>query len=86
VLLNKNEKILFLTGTRADFGKIKSLISILEQQPEFGFVALAVCIWEEYGCFGSTEIQRFKECSYFQIIPETTMDLTFIIWKRTFCI
>ena len=29
------KKILFLTGTRADFGKIKSLISTLENNQEF---------------------------------------------------
>jgi UDP-N-acetylglucosamine 2-epimerase (hydrolysing) len=29
------KKIVFLTGTRADFGKIKPLISILEVHPEF---------------------------------------------------
>ena len=32
--MNKN-KILFLTGTRADFGKLKSLISILSNNKEF---------------------------------------------------
>ena len=30
-----NKKIVFLTGTRADFGKLKSLITILEKQTEF---------------------------------------------------
>ncbi|MEQ3662712.1 MAG: UDP-N-acetylglucosamine 2-epimerase (hydrolyzing), partial [Flavobacterium sp.] len=29
------KKILFLTGTRADFGKIKSLLQILEEHPNF---------------------------------------------------
>ena len=29
------KKILFLTGTRADFGKVKSLISILDDHQEF---------------------------------------------------
>jgi UDP-N-acetylglucosamine 2-epimerase (hydrolysing) len=74
------KKILFLTGTRADFGKIKSLISILEQQPEFEvFVAVTgMHLQEEYG-YTLLEIQR---CGYKNIhtfhnhTHETTMDLT----------
>jgi UDP-N-acetylglucosamine 2-epimerase (hydrolysing) len=30
-----NKKVLFLTGTRADFGKLKSLIKMVEEQSEF---------------------------------------------------
>jgi UDP-N-acetylglucosamine 2-epimerase (hydrolysing) len=33
--LNKKKNIIFLTGTRADFGKLKSLISILQDQETF---------------------------------------------------
>jgi UDP-N-acetylglucosamine 2-epimerase (hydrolysing) len=74
------KKILFLTGTRADFGKIKSLISILEDQPEFEvFVAVTgMHLQEEYG-YTLLEIQR---CGYKNIhtfhnhTNETTMDLT----------
>jgi UDP-N-acetylglucosamine 2-epimerase (hydrolysing) len=75
-----NKKILFLTGTRADFGKIKSLISILEQQPEFEvFVAVTgMHLQEEYG-YTLLEIQRcgYKNIHTFQNhTHETTMDLT----------
>jgi UDP-N-acetylglucosamine 2-epimerase (hydrolysing) len=74
------KKILFLTGTRADFGKIKSLISILEQQSEFEvFVAVTgMHLQKEYG-YTLLEIQR---CGYKNIYTfpnhthETTMDLT----------
>jgi UDP-N-acetylglucosamine 2-epimerase (hydrolysing) len=74
------KKILFLTGTRADFGKIKSLISILEQQPEFEvFVAVTgMHLQEEYG-YTLLEIQRcgYKNVHTFQNhTHETTMDLT----------
>ena len=74
------KKILFLTGTRADFGKIKSLISILEQQPEFEvFVFVTgMHLQEEYG-YTLIEIQRcdFKNVYTFQNhTHETTMDLT----------
>ncbi len=78
--MNRIKKILFLTGTRADFGKIKSLISILEQQPQFEvFVAVTgMHLQEEYG-YTLLEIQR---CGYKNIhtfknhTHETTMDLT----------
>jgi UDP-N-acetylglucosamine 2-epimerase (hydrolysing) len=74
------KKILFLTGTRADFGKIKSLISILEDQSEFEvYVAVTgMHLQEEYG-YTLLEIQR---CGYKNIhtfhnhTHETTMDLT----------
>jgi UDP-N-acetylglucosamine 2-epimerase (hydrolysing) len=74
------KKILFLTGTRADFGKIKSLISILEQQPDFEvFVAVTgMHLQEEYG-YTLLEIQRcgYKNIHTFQNhTHETTMDLT----------
>ena len=29
------KRVLFVTGTRADFGKLKSLIKILDDQPDF---------------------------------------------------
>jgi UDP-N-acetylglucosamine 2-epimerase (hydrolysing) len=73
-------KIVFLTGTRADFGKIKSLISILEVHPEFEvFVFVTgMHLQEEYG-YTLLEIER---CGYKNIhtfsnhTHETTMDLT----------
>lgn len=74
------KKIVFLTGTRADFGKIKSLISILEAQPEFEvFVFVTgMHLQEEYG-YTLLEIER---CGFSHIhtfsnhTHETTMDLT----------
>lgn len=74
------KKILFLTGTRADFGKIKSLISILEQQTEFEvFVFVTgMHLQEQYG-YTLIEIERcnFKNVFTFENhTHETTMDLT----------
>ena len=74
------KKIVFLTGTRADFGKIKSLISILEAQPEFEvFVFVTgMHLQEEYG-YTLLEIER---CGFSHIhtfsnhTHEATMDLT----------
>jgi UDP-N-acetylglucosamine 2-epimerase (hydrolysing) len=74
------KKILFLTGTRADFGKIKSLISTLENDQEFEvFVFVTgMHLQKEYG-YTLIEIERcnFKNIHAFQNhTHETTMDLT----------
>lgn len=74
------KKILFLTGTRADFGKIKSLIQILENHQDFEvFVFVTgMHLQKEYGytlleierC-GFTNVHTFENHTH-----ETTMDLT----------
>lgn len=74
------KKIVFLTGTRADFGKIKSLITILEDQEDFEvFVFVTgMHLQETYG-YTLIEIERchFKNVSTFENhTHETTMDLT----------
>ncbi|MBL0738890.1 UDP-N-acetylglucosamine 2-epimerase (hydrolyzing) [Flavobacterium sp. GN10] len=74
------KKILFLTGTRADFGKIKSLISILEKQKEFEvFVFVTgMHLQQEYG-YTLIEIERCKFKNIHTFVNhthETTMDLT----------
>lgn len=73
-------KVLFLTGTRADFGKVKSLIHILESHPDFeAFVFVTgMHLQREYG-FTLLEIERcnFKNLYTFpNHTHETTMDLT----------
>ncbi|WP_305775261.1 UDP-N-acetylglucosamine 2-epimerase [Flavobacterium sp. 140616W15] len=74
------KKILFLTGTRADFGKIKPLISILEDQPEFEvFVFVTGMHLQEIYGYTLIEIERcnFKNVFIFENhTHETTMDLT----------
>ena len=74
------KKILFLTGTRADFGKIKSLLSILDNHQEFEvFVFVTgMHLQKEYG-YTLIEIERcdFKNIHAFENhTHETTMDLT----------
>ena len=74
------KKILFLTGTRADFGKIKSLISILDDHQDFEvFVFVTgMHLQKEYG-YTLLEIERcnFKNVHKFENhTHETTMDLT----------
>ncbi|WDO14493.1 UDP-N-acetylglucosamine 2-epimerase [Flavobacterium sp. WW92] len=74
------KKILFLTGTRADFGKIKSLIQILEKDSGFvPYIAVTgMHLQEEYG-YTLIEIERcgFQNIHTFSNhTDETTMDLT----------
>ena len=74
------KKILFLTGTRADFGKIKSLIQILENHQVFEVYVFVtgMHLQEEYG-YTLIEIERcgFKNVHTFENhTHETTMDLT----------
>lgn len=74
------KKILFLTGTRADFGKIKSLISVLEDHRDFDvFVFVTgMHLQKEYG-YTLVEIERchFSNVHTFHNhTHETTMDLT----------
>lgn len=74
------KKIVFLTGTRADFGKIKSLIQILEKSESFEvFVFVTgMHLMHQYG-YTLIEIER---CNFSNIhtfenhTHETTMDLT----------
>ena len=74
------KKILFVTGTRADFGKIKSLITVLDKNLEFEvFVFVTgMHLQQTYG-YTLIEIERcdFKNVYTFEnSTHETTMDLT----------
>ena len=53
------KKIAFLTGTRADFGKIKSLLRILEEDPDFEphIFATGMHLQQKYG-FTVMEIEK----------------------------
>ena len=74
------KKILFLTGTRADFGKIKALLQILEAHSDFEpyvFVT-GMHLQKEYG-YTLLEVERcgFSNIKTFENhTHETTMDLT----------
>ncbi|GAA4235997.1 UDP-N-acetylglucosamine 2-epimerase [Postechiella marina] len=74
------KKIVFLTGTRADFGKVKSLIQILEGKNQFEvhIFVTGMHMLEEYG-YTLIEVKRcgFKNISTFNNhTHEATMDLT----------
>ena len=74
------KKIVFLTGTRADFGKIKSLIEILQDNNQFEvhIFVTGMHMLEEYG-YTLIEVQRcgFPNIETFNNhTDEATMDLT----------
>jgi UDP-N-acetylglucosamine 2-epimerase (hydrolysing) len=77
-LNKKMKKVLFLTGTRADFGKIKPLISILEKQQGFEVFVFVTGMHLKRICT-YIEIERcnFKNLHTFENhTDESTMDLT----------
>lgn len=78
--MDNYKKIAFLTGTRADFGKIKSLIQILQNnvQLEPHIFVTGMHMMEKYG-LTLIEVQNcgFKNISTFEnYTDESTMDLT----------
>ena len=74
------KKILFISGTRADFGKLKSLISIVEQDSQLEALVFVtgMHLQEKYGY----TMLEFEKCGFTNIhtfenvTDETTMDLT----------
>jgi UDP-N-acetylglucosamine 2-epimerase (hydrolysing) len=74
------KKVVFLTGTRADFGKLKSLIQILEAHPGYEphLFVTGMHLMETYG-YTLIEVQRtgFSNIHTFSNhTSEATMDLT----------
>jgi UDP-N-acetylglucosamine 2-epimerase (hydrolysing) len=69
VILSKLKKIVFLTGTRADFGKLKSLIKITQESPNYDvqIFATGMHLDEKYG-FTINEIYKsgFKNISSYK--------------------
>ena len=74
------KKILFISGTRADFGKIKSLIKIVENDSQFetAVFVTGMHLQEKYGY----TLLEFEKCGILNVhtfenhTDETTMDLT----------
>jgi UDP-N-acetylglucosamine 2-epimerase (hydrolysing) len=78
--LKGKKNIVFLTGTRADFGKIKSLLQILQSNKEFEphIFVTGMHMLHEYG-YTLIEVEKsgFKNIYSFENhTHETTMDLT----------
>ena len=74
------KKIVFLTGTRADFGKLKSLIEILNRYPQFEvhLFATGMHLDKKYGY----TVHEIEKCGYQNIYKyinhdkESMMDIT----------
>lgn len=80
MILSDVKKIVFLTGTRADFGKIKSLVNILQNSDDFEahIFVTGMHLMEKYG-YTLIEVERsgFKNIATFKNdTDEATMDLT----------
>ena len=67
MILNSPKKILFLSGTRADFGKLKSLIKICKSRKEFE-VFIVVTGMHIIKNFGNThlEIDKFFKSNIYK--------------------
>ncbi len=79
MILNK-KKILFLTGTRADFGKLKSLITICQKSDYFDvhIFATGMHMHHQYG-YTVNEIEKSGFANIYKYInytAESSMDLT----------
>lgn len=78
--MNNLKKIVFLTGTRADFGKIKSLIDILQNEIQFEvyLFVTGMHLMDEYG-YTLIEIERHgypNIHTFYNHSDEATMDVT----------
>ncbi len=78
--MSNNKTVAFLTGTRADFGKIKSLIHVLQDSQGFEphIFVTGMHLMETYG-YTLIEVEKsgFKNIETFKNhTHETTMDLT----------
>lgn len=79
-MTSNKKKIIFLTGTRADFGKLKSLIEITRNHPDFEvhIFVTGMHLLEQYG-YTFLEVQK---CGYQNLhafknhTDERTMDLS----------
>ena len=83
--MNLKKKIVFLSGTRADFGKIKSLIQILEEHSDFEpyvFVT-GMHLMHTYG-LTLLEIEKCNfsnNCTHFLYFQIIIVRIITIIWS-----
>ncbi|MCG9973035.1 UDP-N-acetylglucosamine 2-epimerase [Christiangramia crocea] len=75
-----SKKILFITGTRADFGKLKSLMQVVREEPGFEYIIFAtgMHLQRKYG-YTVLELEKagFKNIKTFENhTSEMTMDLS----------
>ena len=78
------KRILFLTGTRADFGKLKSLIKTVDEQPQFEPIIFitGMHMLSKYG-MTSIEVERLGIQSVYKHINQNEYDSMDIILAKT---
>ncbi|HNL82648.1 MAG TPA: UDP-N-acetylglucosamine 2-epimerase, partial [Chitinophagaceae bacterium] len=77
-----NKKIVFLTGTRADFGKLKSLIEISNKNFEVHLFATGMHMDKKYGY----TVKEIEKCGYkniFKFINHDASSMMDITLSRT---
>ena len=81
-LLKKTKKILFVTGTRADFGKIEPLAHALNTDNfEISFFITGMHMLKKYG-ETKNEVKRFPNAKFFEFVNQKEEDcLDFILTK-----
>ena len=84
MILNKKKKIIFVTSTRADFGKLKSLIKILKKRKEFD-VYIVITGMHVIVKFGNTykEVLKFFRSKVIKFKNQTLGDGLEIISIKT---
>ncbi|AAV81363.1 UDP-N-acetylglucosamine 2-epimerase [Idiomarina loihiensis] len=78
------KKVLFVTGTRADFGKLKSLIEVTDKADEFE-VQLFITGMHMMSRYGMTsiEVERLKIASSYKYINQTKNDTMDVVLAKT---
>ncbi len=79
----QNKKLLFVTGTRADFGKLQPLASAaVEEGFEVCFFITGMHMLEKYG-LTKTEVTKYKEFNNFEFLNQRFGDSQDIILAKT---
>lgn len=84
MIFNKKKKIIFVTSTRADFGKLKSLIKILKNKKEFK-VYIVITGMHVIPKFGNTyqEVLKFFRSNVIKFKNQSLNDRLEIILTKT---
>ncbi|CAH7484915.1 UDP-N-acetylglucosamine 2-epimerase [Vibrio chagasii] len=83
-MLSNMKKILFLTGTRADFGKLKSLISKVEHHPDFEahIFVTGMHLIAKYG-MTANEVEKTGFKSIYKYINQNGHDSMDVVLSKT---
>ncbi len=79
------KKVLFLTATRADFGKLKSLISVTQQNPDISteIFVTGMHMLRQYGYTVNEVEETFKNIFIYKFMNQRTSDSMDMILSKT---